>query len=233
MTSLIPTKMAFLNRFGQRGKGQLGTAQRVLFGGHVAIPILIGQHQIGFRPHRHHRLIAPALLIMIIGGLLVTLDDRRILIDGGNALRLAMLFVQLGNPSHQPAIFAESPMPGASSRYSFLSTARIVDVMRAEGWKPTDARQSRPRLKEYSDEDKSGLNIQGGDSLAQMISDVHEDRAEFAVILVHDISRWGRFQDADESAYYEYVCCRAGVSGITARSNSRTTAARCPPSSRA
>ena len=31
-------------------------------------------------------------------------------------------------------------------------------------------------------------------------------------ILVYDISRWGRFQDADESAYYEYICKRAGIS---------------------
>ena len=26
------------------------------------------------------------------------------------------------------------------------------------------------------------------------------------------MSRWGRFQDADESAYYEYICKRAGIS---------------------
>ena len=26
-----------------------------------------------------------------------------------------------------------------------------------------------------------------------------------------DISRWGRFQDADESAYYEYLCRRSGI----------------------
>lgn len=25
------------------------------------------------------------------------------------------------------------------------------------------------------------------------------------------MSRWGRFQDADESAYYEYICKRAGI----------------------
>ncbi len=30
-------------------------------------------------------------------------------------------------------------------------------------------------------------------------------------ILVYDVSRWGRFQDADESAYYEYICRRAGI----------------------
>jgi DNA invertase Pin-like site-specific DNA recombinase len=28
---------------------------------------------------------------------------------------------------------------------------------------------------------------------------------------VYDVSRWGRFQDADESAYYEYICKRAGI----------------------
>jgi DNA invertase Pin-like site-specific DNA recombinase len=63
----------------------------------------------------------------------------------------------------------------------------------------------------YSDEGKSGLNIQGRDSLAQLITDVQEGRARFSCILVYDVSRWGRFQDADESAYYEYICKRAGI----------------------
>src|SRR5258705_4180636 len=31
------------------------------------------------------------------------------------------------------------------------------------------------------------------------------------MILVYDFSRWVRFQDADESAYYEYVCRRVGI----------------------
>ena len=35
--------------------------------------------------------------------------------------------------------------------------------------------------------------------------------ADFDAILVYDVSRWGRFQDADESAYYEYICKRAGI----------------------
>src|SRR5206468_8531162 len=30
-------------------------------------------------------------------------------------------------------------------------------------------------------------------------------------LLVYDGSRWGRCQDADESAFYEYQCRRAGV----------------------
>src|SRR5207253_1672658 len=30
-------------------------------------------------------------------------------------------------------------------------------------------------------------------------------------LLVYDVSRWGRFQDIDESAHYEFICKQAGV----------------------
>lgn len=67
-------------------------------------------------------------------------------------------------------------------------------------------------ITEYSDEGKSGLNIQGRDSLGRMIRDVQNGEVKFSSILVYDVSRWGRFQDADESAYYEYICRQSGVS---------------------
>ena len=44
-----------------------------------------------------------------------------------------------------------------------------------------------------------------------MIDDVQAGNANFDAILVYDVSRWGRFQDTDESAYYEYLCKRAGI----------------------
>ena len=66
-------------------------------------------------------------------------------------------------------------------------------------------------VKTYADEGKSGLSIEGRDALKQLIDDVEAGAADFEVILVYDISRWGRFQDADESAYYEYICKRAGI----------------------
>jgi DNA invertase Pin-like site-specific DNA recombinase len=34
-----------------------------------------------------------------------------------------------------------------------------------------------------------------------MIDDVQSGNADYRAILVYDVSRWGRFQDADESAY--------------------------------
>ena len=45
-----------------------------------------------------------------------------------------------------------------------------------------------------------------------MLEDIQAGQTEFTTVLVYDISRWGRFQDADESAYYEYICKRAGIS---------------------
>jgi len=66
-------------------------------------------------------------------------------------------------------------------------------------------------VRTYADEGKSGLRIEGRDALQRLIDDVEAGAADFEVILVYDVSRWGRFQDADESAYYEYKCRRAGI----------------------
>jgi len=66
-------------------------------------------------------------------------------------------------------------------------------------------------VRTYADHGKSGLRIEGRDALKELLSDVESGGAGFRAILVYDVSRWGRFQDADESAYYEYICRRAGI----------------------
>ena len=66
-------------------------------------------------------------------------------------------------------------------------------------------------VRTYADAGKSGLKIEGRDALQQLIEDVRAGNTDFSLILVYDVSRWGRFQDADESAYYEYMCRRAGI----------------------
>jgi DNA invertase Pin-like site-specific DNA recombinase len=66
-------------------------------------------------------------------------------------------------------------------------------------------------VRTYADDGKSGLSIGRRASLQRLIADVESGAADFNVILVYDVSRWGRFQDADESAYYEYICKRAGI----------------------
>src|SRR5256885_9167267 len=93
-----------------------------------------------------------------------------------------------------------------STEHQQYSTSNQMDVIREYA-----KRRDLEIVKDYSDEGKSGLNIQGRDSLSQMIREVQNGQANFSSILVYDVSRWGRFQDADESAYYEYICRKAGV----------------------
>src|SRR5208283_979518 len=63
-------------------------------------------------------------------------------------------------------------------------------------------------VKTYADHARSGLDLAGRPGLKALLEDVKARREEFETILVYDVSRWGRFQDADESAYYEYICKR-------------------------
>ena len=73
------------------------------------------------------------------------------------------------------------------------------------------ARRGLTILRSYEDAGKSGLRLGRRDALKTLIDEVKSGRADFKIILVYDVSRWGRFQDADESAYYEFICKEAGV----------------------
>ncbi len=63
----------------------------------------------------------------------------------------------------------------------------------------------------YADAGKSGLHINGRDGMKNLLDDVQGGQAGFDQILVYDVSRWGRYQDLDESAHYEFICRRAGI----------------------
>jgi DNA invertase Pin-like site-specific DNA recombinase len=63
----------------------------------------------------------------------------------------------------------------------------------------------------YCDKGRSGLTLDGRAGLLKLLTDIQSGRADFNVVLVYDVSRWERFQDVDESAYYEYACRRAGI----------------------
>lgn len=93
-----------------------------------------------------------------------------------------------------------------STEHQQYSTSNQMDVILEYA-----KRRGLEIVKIYSDEGKSGLNIEGREGLSQMLDDVQSGRANFSCILVYDVSRWGRFQDADESAHYEYTCRNAGV----------------------
>ena len=66
-------------------------------------------------------------------------------------------------------------------------------------------------MRVFEDSGRSGLVLDGRKALQSLMTEVKSGRASFKAILVYDVSRWGRFQDADEGAYHEHVCSRAGI----------------------
>lgn len=93
-----------------------------------------------------------------------------------------------------------------STEHQQYSTENQADVLREYAVK-----RGIEIVRTFVDSGKSGLRIDGRNGLKELIDVVQTGAADFKVILVYDVSRWGRFQDADESAYYEYICKRAGI----------------------
>jgi DNA invertase Pin-like site-specific DNA recombinase len=67
-------------------------------------------------------------------------------------------------------------------------------------------------VKTYIDTARSGLSVSGRPAFARLLEDAQSGAADFEIILVYDVSRWGRFQDTDESAHHEFLCKQSGVS---------------------
>ena len=63
----------------------------------------------------------------------------------------------------------------------------------------------------YSDEARSGLRLENRPGMRQMLKDAKREESGFDTILVYDVSRWGRFQNPDQSAAIEYACQEADV----------------------
>ena len=67
-------------------------------------------------------------------------------------------------------------------------------------------------VKTYPDAAKTGVVLKRRLGLRQLLQDVvNPDARTYKAILVYDVTRWGRFQDTDESAHYEFLCKSAGV----------------------
>lgn len=114
---------------------------------------------------------------------------------------------------HSPDGDPEPPAAVRAAQYVRMSTdhQRYSTENQAEALAKYAATHGMEIVRTYADEGRSGLNIAGREALKLLIDDVETGKADFEALLVYDVSRWGRFQDADESAYYEYLCKRAGV----------------------
>ena len=65
--------------------------------------------------------------------------------------------------------------------------------------------------RKYADSAESGLTLKRRKGLQELLSDVIKGSARYKRIVVLDVSRWGRFQDPDEAAHYEFVCRKRGI----------------------
>ncbi len=124
----------------------------------------------------------------------------------------------MGGPSQPPSsppATAAAPGDGLipvaayvrmSTEHQQYSTENQLDRI-----KEYAARRGMVIIEVFTEAGKSGLSVKGRESLQRMIATVEAGEAKFKCILAYDVSRWGRFQDADESGYYEYICKRAGI----------------------
>ena len=94
-----------------------------------------------------------------------------------------------------------------STDHQQYSTANQSEAIRAYA-----AERGMEIIRTYADEGKSGLSLYMRSGLRRLLQDVQSGDADFTAIIVFDVSRWGRFQDSDESAYHEYICKLEGIS---------------------
>ncbi|HIE1841459.1 TPA: recombinase family protein [Pseudomonas aeruginosa] len=93
-----------------------------------------------------------------------------------------------------------------STEHQQYSTENQLDAIRVYA-----AAHELDIVRVYTDAGKSGLSLDGREALQHLLQDVDAGQSDFSVVLVYDVSRWGRFQDPDVSASYEVRCRQAGV----------------------
>ena len=105
------------------------------------------------------------------------------------------------------------PTPIPAAQYLRVSTERQEYSLKnqAEAIANYAQRHGLTVIQTYSDPAISGVLLRRRKGLQKLIQDVVQGQAQYRAILVYDVSRWGRFQDTDESAHYEFMCKSAGV----------------------
>lgn len=66
-------------------------------------------------------------------------------------------------------------------------------------------------LHTYDDAARSGLSLDNRPGLRSLLHDVENGVINVSLILVYDVSRFGRFQDIEEAAHYSWLLKRSGV----------------------
>jgi DNA invertase Pin-like site-specific DNA recombinase len=125
------------------------------------------------------------------------------------------LFLSVESPSDEAAMkkpqITSSPIPAAQYvRMSDDHQHYSIDNQKA-AIKEYAARHGFEVVKTYDDPGKSGVIAKNRLGLRDLLKDVVSGKAEYKVILVYDVSRWGRFPNCDEAAHYEFLCSSSGI----------------------
>jgi DNA invertase Pin-like site-specific DNA recombinase len=105
------------------------------------------------------------------------------------------------------------PMPIPAAQYLRMSTDDQQYSLANQRIRISEYAQKRGFniIKTYEDPGRSGVIIKHRKGLSALLSDVVSGEAKFRAVLVYDVSRWGRFQNPDEAAHYEFLCASAGI----------------------
>lgn len=101
-----------------------------------------------------------------------------------------------------PSVFAETARPGVSTRYTFVSTAQVVDLLDAEGWSPVRAGQQRVRLEDRQGFQMHELRFARRADLENEAFAVGDTRPELILQNAHDGTRAYRI----DAGLYRLVC---------------------------
>ena len=93
-----------------------------------------------------------------------------------------------GDGSETPKLIKAVEYVRMSTEHQQYSTENQSDKIREYA-----VRHGIEIIRTYADAGKSGLRIDGRISLQKLIKDVESGSADFTMILVYDVSRWGTF----------------------------------------
>lgn len=101
-----------------------------------------------------------------------------------------------------PSVFAESARPGVSARYTFVSTAQVIELLRSEGWEPVKAGEQRVRLAARRGFQLHELRFTRRIDLGLRVPAVGEVRPEMVLQNAHDGTHAYRI----DAGLYRLVC---------------------------